>query len=125
MINTKFEAYKVRRELKRVGKEYEFKRAKLNDFKEPTKDSLVAGKLTGLYHEQNSSVSITTGDTTQTRTKKVPMILCLYEDATFLKIGDIVKINSKTFKVTGVVNIQEWNIIADISLEVIDNGIQA
>lgn len=123
MVNTKFEAYKLRRELKRVGKEYEFKRAKLNDFKEPTKDSVVAGKLTGLYHEQNSNVSITTGDTTQTRTKKVPMILCLYEDATFLKIGDLVKINSKTFKVTGVVNIQEWNIIADISLEVIDDGI--
>lgn len=123
MVNTKFEAYKVRRELKRIGKEYEFKRAKLNDFKEPTKDSVVAGKLQGLYHEQNSNVSITTGDTTQTRTKKVPMILCLYEDATFLKIGDFVKINSKTFKVTGVTNIQEWNIIADISLEVIDNGI--
>jgi hypothetical protein len=125
MLNTKFEAYKLRRELKRTGKEYEFKRAKLNDFKEPTKDSVVAGKLTGLYHEQNSNVSITTGDTTQTRTKKVPMILCLYEDATFLKIDDFVKINSKIFKVTGVVNIQEWNIIADISLEVIDDGIHA
>lgn len=125
MINTKFEAYKVRRELKRIGNEYEFKRAKLNDFKEPTMDSVVAGKLTGLYHEQNSSVSLTTGDTTQTRTKKVPMILCLYEDAMFLKIGDKVKINSKTFKVTGVANIQEWNIIADISLEVIDDGVQA
>lgn len=125
MINTKFEAYKVRRELKRIGNEYEFKRAKLNDFKEPIMDSVVAGKLTGLYHEQNSSISLTTGDTTQTRTKKVPMILCLYEDATFLKIGDKVKINSKTFKVTGVANIQEWNIIADISLEVIDDGVQA
>lgn len=125
MINTKFEAYKLRRELKRIGKEYEFKRAKLNDFKEPTKDSVVVGKLTGLYHEQNSNVSVNTGDTTQTRTKKVPMILCLYEDAKFLKMDDTVKINSKTFKVTGVVNIQEWNIIADISLEVIDNGVQA
>lgn len=124
MVNTKFEAYKVRRELKRIGKEYEFKRAKLNDFKEPTKDSVVVGKLTGLYHEQNSNVSITTGDTTQTRSKKVPMILCLYEDANFLKVDDSVKINSKTFKVTGIVNIQEWNIIADISLEVIDDGVQ-
>ena len=123
MINTKFEAYKLRRELKRIGKEYEFKRAKFNDFKEPTKEDEFAGKLLGLYHEQNSNVSITTGDTTQTRTKKVPMILCLYEDATFLKIGDKVEINSKTFKVTGIVNIQEWNIIADISLEVVDDGI--
>lgn len=123
MINTKFEAYKLRRELKKIGVEYEFKRAKLNDFKEPTKESVFAGKLTGLYHEQNSSVSVTTGETTRTRTKKTPMILCLYEDAKFLKLDDIVKINSKTFKVTGVVNIQEWNIIVDISLEVVDDGV--
>lgn len=124
MINTKFEAYKIRRELKKSGREYEFNRAELNEFKEPTDKILLAGKLTGLYHEQNGNISVITGDTTQTRTKKIPMILCLYEDANFIKVQDIVKINSKTFKVTGIVNVQEWNIIADISLEVIDDGIQ-
>lgn len=125
MINTKFEAYKICRELKKVGKEYEFKRAELNNFKEPTENQLFAGKLLGLYHEQNGYVSVSTGETTQVRNKKIPMILCLYKDAKFLKMDDIVKINSKTFKVTGVVNIQEWNIIADVSLEVVDDGIQA
>ena len=125
MINTKFEAYKLRRELKRVGKEYEFERAKLNAFKEPIKNSdMSVGKLSGLYHEQSSRISIATGDTTQTRTKKNPMLLCLYEDANFIKIGDSVKINSKKYKVTGIVNVQEWNVIADISLEVFDDGIQ-
>lgn len=125
MINTRFEAYKIRRELKKSGKEYEFKRAKLNDFKEPTDDDMLTGKLLGLYHEQNGYVSTSTGDTTRTRTKKTPMILCLYEDAKFLKIDDFVKINSKIFKVTGIVNVQEWNLIADISLEATDDGIQA
>ena len=124
MLNTKFEAYKLRRELKKVGITYSFERAKLNTFKEPTNDLEFAGELVGLYHEQNSSISISTGDTTQTRSKKTPMILCLYEDAKNLKIGDVVKINAKTFKVTGIVNIQEWNIITDISLEVVDDGIQ-
>lgn len=124
MINTKFEAYKLRRELKRIGREYEFERTVLNAFKEPTDESVVAGKLMGLYHEQNSYVSATAGEATQTRTKKVPMILCLYEDAKFIKFGDVVKINSKKLKVTGVVNIQEWNIIADVSLEVIDDVVQ-
>ena len=124
MINTKFEAYKLRRELKRVGREYEFKRAKLNAFKEPTADDEPVGKLLGLYHEQNASISISTGDTTRTRTKKVPMILCLYEDARALNVKDLVVINSKKYKVTGIVNIQEWNIIADISLEVIDDVVQ-
>lgn len=123
MINTKFEAYKLRRELKRGGTDYEFKRAKLNAFKEPTKELELAGRLRGLYHEQSSHVSVTMGETTQTRTKKVPMILCLYDDAKSLKLGDVVKMNSKELKVTGVTNIQEWNIIADISLEVVDDGI--
>lgn len=121
MVNTKFEAYKLCRENKRSGKLYEFKRAKLNDFKEPVNDYDTVTQLTGLYHEQNGSISVATGDTTQTRTKKVPMILCLYEDAKSIKLGDIVEINSKVFKVTGFVNIQEWNIIADISLEVVDD----
>ena len=123
MINTKFEAYKLRRELKKVGVEYEFKRAGLNKFKEPTNESEFAGKLIGLYHEQNSYVSVTAGEATQTRTKKTPMILCLYEDAKTLKLDDFIEMNSRKYKVTGVVNIQEWSIIADISLEVIDDGI--
>lgn len=127
MINTKFEAYKIKRELKRSGIDYEFKRTEKDEFGEPTDELNVVGKLRGLYHEQNSSIQITTGDTTQTRTKKVPMILCLYEDAAslVLQIGDIVKINAKTLKVTGVTNIQEWNLISDISLEVVDNGVPA
>lgn len=127
MINTQFEAYKIKRELKRSGIDYEFKRSSVNDFGEPVGESIVIGTIRGLYHEQNSSVQVTTGDTTQVRTKKIPMILCLYEDAAslVLQVGDELKINNKTLKVTGVVNIQEWNIIADISLEVVDNVVQA
>lgn len=127
MINTQFEAYKIKRELKRSGIDYKFKRSNVNDFGEPVGEPIVVGTIRGLYHEQNSSVQVTTGDTTQVRTKKIPMILCLYEDAASLALqaGDELKINNKTFKVTGVVNIQEWNIIADISLEVVDNVVQA
>lgn len=127
MINTQFEAYKIKRELKRSGIDYEFKRSGVNDFGEPVGEPTVVGTIRGLYHEQNSSVQVTTGDTTQVRTKKIPMILCLYEDAAslVLQVGDELKINNKTLKVTGVVNIQEWNIIADISLEVVDNGVPA
>ena len=126
MINKRFEAYKIKRELKRSGIDYEFKRSYMNDFGEPVGEPIMIGKILGLYHEQNSHVQVTTGDTTQVRTKKIPMILCLYEDAANLglQVGDELKINNKTFKVTGVVNIQEWNIIADISLEVVDNVVQ-
>lgn len=124
-MNTKFEAYKLKRELKRSGIEYEFKRFEKDEFNEPTEQEIVVGKLVGLYHEQSNGVQITTTDATQIRSKKTPMILCLYEDtiSLVLNVGDFVKINTKTFKVTGITNIQEWNIISDISLEVVDSGI--
>ena len=127
MVNTKFEAYKIKRELKRSGIDYEFKRSGLNDFGEPNKELITVGIIKGLYHEQNSNIQITTGDTTQVRTKKIPMILCLYDDAAslVLQVGDLLDINKKQFKVTGVTNIQEWSIISDISLEVVDNVVQA
>ena len=125
-MTTKFEAAKLKRELKMSGINYEFKRLKVNDFGEPIPGvNEVVATIKGLYHEQNSNIQITTGDTTQVRTKKIPMVLCLYDDAALaaLRVGDVVKINNKTFKMTGVVNIQEWSIIAAISLEVVDNGV--
>ena len=138
MINKEFEVYKVKREIKRSGTNYEFRRNILNKFGEPIGEPMVIGRLFGLYHEENGSIQITTGETTRSRSKKVPMILCLYGDAASLgwcnpdvpadgrgvMVGDNVIINGKTFVVTGVVNISEWNIIADISLEVIDNVVQ-
>ena len=127
MINTRFEAYKLKRELKRSGIDYEFQRLGVNDFGEPDDEPIVVGSLKGLYHEQNSNIEITTGDTTRVRTKKIPMILCLFDDAASLalKIDDFLFINKKKFKVTGIVNIQEWSIISDISLEVVDDGVQS
>ena len=99
MVNKKFEAYKVERELKRSGEEYEIKRKEKNEFGEPSGELNVIGKIKGIYHEQNSTISITTNDTTQIRSKKVPMILCLYKDTNDvgLQVGDVVNINSKTF----------------------------
>lgn len=125
MINTKFEAYKLKRELKRSGIDYEFQRLGINDFGEPDDEPTIVGNLKGLYHEQSSNIEITTGDTTRVRTKKIPMILCLFDDATSLalKTNDFLFINKKKFKVTGIVNIQEWSIISDISLEVVDDGV--
>lgn len=127
MINTKFETYKLRRELKRSGIDYEFLRAVPNKFGEPSDEYEKVGVIRGLYHEQNGHIQVTTGDTTQVRTKKIPTILCLYDDTTPLKLqtGDVAMINGKTYSVAGIVDVQNWNVFADISLEVFDNGIQA
>lgn len=119
MINKQFEAYKIRREIRRSGETYTFMRPSLNEFGEPSGDEIEVGSLRGLYHEQNSNVQLTTGDTTQIRTKKLPMILCIYEDAKTLnlQLGDKLYLNDRILKVVSLVNIQEWNIIGDLSLE--------
>lgn len=124
MINKKFEAYKIKREIKRSGNEYEIYRHAKNEFGEPVSDEQYVGKVSAIYHEENSNIQITTGDTTQVRTKKIPMLLCLYDEfiETAFEVGDFVLINDKKFKITGIVNIQEWNIIGDVSLEVFDDG---
>ena len=124
MINKKFEAYKIKREIKRSGNEYEIYRHTKNEFGEPVSDEQYVGKILAIYHEENSNIQITTGDTTQVRTKKIPMLLCLYDEfvETGFEVGDFVLLNSKKFKVTGIVNIQEWSIIGDASLEVFDDG---
>lgn len=124
MINNRFEVYKIKREIKRSGIDYKFARQAANEFGEPSGEDVEVGTIKGLYHETNEHILVSMSDTTQVRTKKAPNILCLYEDVAPLKlaIGDKVEINEKTMEVTGVVDIQEWKLIVDISLEVVDNG---
>ena len=125
MINKQFEAYKIKREIRRSGETYTFMRPSLNEFGEPSGNETEVGSLRGLYHEQNSNVQLTTGDTTQIRTKKLPMILCIYEDAKTLnlQLGDKLYLNDRILKVVSLVNIQEWNIIGDLSLEEVANDV--
>lgn len=123
MINNKFEAYKLIRELKRSGQKYKFFRRGLNKFKEKSTEPEEVCEILGLYHEQTSNVQTITRDGAVTRTEKIPMILCLMsDDVRGLQIDDEVYINDKTYKVSGVVNIMNWDIISDISLEVVDDG---
>ena len=130
-MNTQFEAHKLRRELARSGKVYDFYRPKRNEFGEPAGTAETIGSLTGLYHEVNNFILLQTSEAAQIRRtigsgaqKKQPMILCLFESVSEsgLQMGDYIVINGKQYKVTGVVNVQEWSIIADISLEVVEDG---
>lgn len=134
MINTKFEAYKLKRELKRSGKTYKIGRYAVNEYGEPIKGSInstsCVGKFRGLYHEQNGYIQKSMMDTTQIISKKIPMIMCLYEDINklnlkvddFIQIGDSDKsIDFSEYRITGITNIQNWGIVADISLEPIEN----
>lgn len=123
MINKKFEAYKIRREIKRSGNDFIFYRSIKNDYGEPSSEKEIIAVVSGLYHEQSNYISIKTGETTRYRTKKTPMLLCEYSDVVSLKADDFMILNENKYTVTKKINVQEWNIISDISLEVEDNGI--
>lgn len=131
MINTKFEAYKLKRILKQSGIEFVFKRQKLNEFDEPEGELEEVARIKGLYHESNSYITDTVGDSATTRTKKQPMILCLCDDFNDITLhqGDVTEVSSrgpqmtsKTLKYVGCIDIQNWGIIADMSFEEVDEG---
>lgn len=131
MINTKFEAYKLKREIRRSGVVFEFKRRKLDKFNEPSGELEVVAEVIGLYHEASSYITETVGDAATTMTKKQPMLLCLVDDvkSSDLHRGDEIQIplrssqmTSVTLRYVGCVDIQNWGIIADLSFEEVDEG---
>lgn len=130
MINTRFELYKLKRELRRSGSDFTFYRQRKNEFGAPVGDKEEVVKFRGLYHETSSYRTVTTYDGSTTVIEKSPMILCSVEDIkdANLAIGDFVEVNDnvfgdkKTMKFTGVTDILDFGLIADISLEVVDDG---
>lgn len=137
MINKRFALYQVKREIKRNGTKMQFLRSQFNEFGEPI-GLQPFHEYTGLYHEHAPHMSdtfrILTGQqSSTTRTEKYPQLLVPYEDFYFkenpndvgyksVEIGDVVFWNKKRLKVTGIFNIQEWNMLMDISFEEVDVG---
>lgn len=99
------------------GIEYTFVRSGTDKFGQPTSDTEEVATIKGIYHETNSYIQTKNSDATTTRTKKSPMVMCMYQDAQVLRQGDMVVICDKQYKVSGVLDVQNYSIVADISLE--------
>ena len=135
MLNPPFEEYKVARELRRSGRTFLFLSPQKNEFNEliPPDHSrdfeYVPGArpLTGIYHEQASvGIRILTTEPAQVPSERIPMILCLYSEASAasIEIGDYTQLGGSVYRVTGITDIQQWGSIADISLEVANDVAQ-
>lgn len=130
-MSLKFEQMKFKKLLREQGKDYFFKRKVENYFGEGKaeyqKDAdgkEIEFKLSGVYHEETGYVRVTTGDTSQTRSKKKPMILCLINsESNALKKDDEVIMSNKLYKINALTDTANWGIFYDISLELIDNGL--
>lgn len=124
-VNTQFEAYKIEREIRKNGVYNVFYRPGVNAFGEPDNTLLsTVGGLNALYHEQNGFVQVAVANEVQYRTKKQPMMMSLLSDvkALGLQIGDFTIIDDKKYTVIAIANLYNWDILADISLEVSDYG---
>lgn len=137
MVNNRFVLYQVKREIKRNGTEMTFMRGVKNEYGEPG-EPIVLCTYKGMYHEHAAHMLDTyrllTGDTNALRrTEKTPQLIVPYEDFYFKKseqpeeydsvrVGDYVMFNGRMLKVTGILNVQEWNLLMDISFEEVDEG---
>lgn len=109
----------VEREIVRNGSTYTVKRNKVDKYGEPTQEVEEVTTLRGLFHISKSFITKNTSDGSQIKTKVQPMFLALWEECKTIQNGDFVVINGNTYKITDKNNIEEYNIIADISLEVV------
>lgn len=109
----------VEREIVRNGSTYTVKRNKVDKYGEPTQEVEEVTTLRGLFHISKGFITKNTSDGNQTKTKGQPMFLALWEECKTIQNGDFVVINGNTYKITDKNNIEEYNIIADISLEVV------
>lgn len=136
MINNRFALYQVKREIRRNGTTLTFMRHDKNEFGEPVGEPYVFCTYTGLYHEHNphmlDSYRYLNGLTDGLyRTEKMPQLMVPFEDFYFtdrfgntvcVDVGDEVNLNGRLLRVTGTLNVQEWNMLVDISFEEVDVG---
>ena len=108
---------KIQRQLNCKGLDYSFKRNKLDKYKQPTDEVIDVVVLKGIYHESNSYITKNVSEAAITQSKKKPMILTLFENVGDLKTDDFVLINDVKYKVTGLLDIQNYGVVCDISLE--------
>lgn len=111
-----FQLNKVRRLIKTQGKLFQFSTPEKNEFEEPT-ETFKLHEIKGVFHETTSYVSKESSDASTIRKKSSPMVLTLWESIGELLHTDKLAFNGRLYRVTGVKNLAEANLVADISLE--------
>lgn len=123
-----FEEAKLSRAIRVYGTEFQFMRAKLDDFGEPTGEKELAHTAKGIYHEQTSYISLTAEDRGVVPKKITPYLSILAKDMLDntgkpkVQQGDIVTVNGTEYKVNAVENLSNLNILCQVSLEEVLHG---
>ena len=119
----KMELHKVLREIQIHGTEYTFFRKKVDKYGEPIKEEPEQiGKVQGLFHVSKGYITQNIQDGTKTHSKGQPMLMVAHENTGEIQTDDFFVINGNRYKVIEKNNIQEYNIITDISLGLVLDG---
>lgn len=118
----KAELYKVKREIIMHGSSYDVYRVTLDEYRESTDEETKVTTIRGLFHTSKGYISEQVSDGTKTHTKGQPKLLVEFDKAKEIENSDFVLINAKRYRVIEQNNIQEYNIVTDISLELVLNG---
>lgn len=115
------ELCKVSREIQRNGDRADVYEVILDEDGE-YKDKSKTGSISVLFHITKGFVSQSIGDATVSRSKGQPAFLMTFSEAEKIEAGNIALYNGKYYRVVEKNNIQEYNIVVDVSLEVFDDG---
>lgn len=118
----KMELHKVQREIRTHGTKYNVYRKRLDEYGEDTGQFDMIVVVDGLFHITKGYVIENIREGTRIHSKGQPMLLCLYHGTKDIQNGDFLEINKNKYKVVEKNNIQEYNIITDISLELMLDG---
>ena len=122
-LRLRMELHKVLREIQIHGTEYTFFRKKVDKYGEPTKEEPEKiGNVRGLFHVSKGYITQNIQDGTSVHSKGQPMLMVAYENVGEIKTDDFFITNGNKYKVVEKNNIQEYNIVTDISLELVLDG---
>lgn len=119
-----FELHKIRLEIQRHGGKYSIYRGVVDEYGESTSSFEHIKDVSGLYHIEKDYIKQDVNNATTTRQKGQPKLMIEYAECDEIKIGDYAMIDDKKFIITDKNNIQFYDIVVNMSLEVVLDGEQ-
>lgn len=116
------ELHKVKREIQIYGDEYTVYKQKTDSYGETTSDIEEIQKVSGLFHITKGYTAQTISDGTRIKAKAQQMLMVCMEDSKQIENGMFIVVNNNRYNIVDKNNIQEYNIVVDLSLELVQNG---
>lgn len=119
MRNIQFQKAKLKRLIDVQGRSYTFYRDGKNELGEPNNSVQMVTTLTGIWHESQGYVNVTSGDASTVKSKPQSQILTLWDYIGDISQGDYIRVGKSRYNVTEVHDPTNLGVAADISLEVV------